>query len=205
MGKLAFAILVLCCAAIAPVHAQERIQAPPGEAYTHAPSGMTFPAGVGDFRRVSLTRFSQTGDNESAGYNLDIDGDLKIAATVFIYPSPGLVSIASPQETQDVARALLCERQFSTVQREIQTVYPDAARLDGVLTAAVSPLRPSVAYTFEVANFGGPRTVVRSEVHLNCYVGDHWTLKYRFTYPADFDARGAIDTFMRDLAVTVAP
>jgi hypothetical protein len=62
------------------------------------------------------------------------------------------------------------------------------------------------AYTFTAPLFAGRRNQpVRSEAYLFCYVGGRWSVKYRFTHPADQDVRALIGAFRRELAWTIEP
>ena len=80
-------------------------------AYVHGPSGMTFPTTVGDFQRASITRYDAAGQDMGAGYNLLAPG-WAVAATVYVYPAPSLISIGSPSDVVASARATLCKTEF---------------------------------------------------------------------------------------------
>ncbi|MGH6949451.1 MAG: hypothetical protein ACREH4_01120 [Vitreimonas sp.] len=197
---LAFATAALASSAAA----QEEVSVPQGEAYVQAATGMTFPAQVGDFNRISVYRYAADGSNESAGYNLYRRG-AEIAATVYVSPSPGLaIGPGSPPETVLVAQALLCSAEFDRVQLGIQSAHEGEALVEESGTTHGETPGFRATYTFTSPNFAGRRNIaVKSEAYLFCYVGGRWSVKYRFTYPADHDVRAAIDAFMRDLAWTI--
>jgi hypothetical protein len=56
-----------------------------------------------------------------------------------------------------------------------------------------------------VRDFSGQRRRLASELYIFGYVGGKWIVKYRFSYPAEFDAAGLIAALMRDLRVTIPP
>ena len=84
---------------------------------------MTFPLAVGDFKRDKIVRYKRDGTDESVGYNR-LEPRHEIAGTVYIFPSPPLTSIGSPQNVIDNARAHLCEAQFRSVQKEVTGAHP---------------------------------------------------------------------------------
>lgn len=184
--------------------AQEEVSVPRGEAYIQAATGMTFPAQVGEFNRVSVYRYAADGTDESAGYNLYRRG-AHVAATVYVYPSPELeIGPGSQPETVLAAQALLCSAQFDRVQLEIEGAYEGETLIEESGTMHDETLGFRAAYTFTSPNFARRRNVeVKSEAHLFCFVGGRWSVKYRFTYPVDQDVRAVIDAFMRDLAWTI--
>jgi hypothetical protein len=85
-------------------------------AYTHEKSGMTFPLGVAEYRRVGIQRYDQEGLDISASYNLE-DGRHQIAATVYVYPAPSLALIGSSPETIALARSHLSKQEFEARKR----------------------------------------------------------------------------------------
>ena len=167
---------------------------------------MMFPTQVGEFRRVSVYRYAADGSDESAGYNLYQPG-AHIAATVYVYPAPGTVIAKRPQpETAPAAKDQLCSGEFDRVQLEIEGAYEGDTLIEESGTAHGETPGLRAVYTFTAPIFAGRRDqAVRSEAYLFCYVGGRWSVKYRFTYPADQDVRALIDAFMRDLAWTIEP
>jgi hypothetical protein len=181
----------------------------PDGPYTQAKTGMTYPVSVGDFQRVTITRYKEDGSDESAGYNRYTPGT-EISATAYVFPSPSLVSFGSPQSVIDSPRAHLCDSQFLAIQNEIKGAHPDAALVsqgNTTLTQGAATYSGHEAfYTLTNANFFGRHQVPsRSDVYVFCYAGGKWTVEYRIDYPVVHDASGAITDFMRDLTWTISP
>ena len=177
--------------------------------YTQAASGMTFPLAVGDFKRDKVVRYKPDGTDESAGYNR-VEPRHEIAGTVYVFPSPRLTSIGSPQNVIEDARARLCEVQFRSVQKEVTGAHPDAKL---VREEEVSLVQNGVTFvghraSYSLTNpvfFGRRQQASRSDATIFCYAGGKWTVEYRFDYPDDYDAGAAIGDFIRDLSWTIRP
>jgi hypothetical protein len=201
--------LTLLCTLVGPAAGQGLNVLHPDGPYTQAATGMTYPVSVGDFQRVSIIRYKSDGTDESAGYNQSTPAG-GIVATVYVFPSPSLTSIFSPQSVIDDARNYLCNSQFHTVQREIVSAHPDAVLKS---ERAATLTQGSAAYTGHQASYtlahaaflGNPQILVHSDVYLFCYAGGKWSVEYRIDYPADFDASIPIANFMRDLTWTIPP
>jgi hypothetical protein len=179
-------------------------------AYTQAASGMTFPTLVGDFQRVSVVRYAEDGSDESAGYNRTGENGL-ITATVYIYPSPSILSVGSPRAVIEDARNTMCARQVEAVRSELSSAH---RRLQEIEAGAASLIQGEQTYagqqiSFRVTSpsgFGPEHPPLRTTASLFCYVGGRWTVKYRITYRADSsDAAEQTAMFMRDLAITIPP
>src|SRR5262245_50828993 len=159
-------------------------------AYVHSASKITMPESVAGFQRDSVSRYDADGLDVSGAYNL-VTPSHRIAATVYVYPSPSLTSIGSPPDVVAGARAHLTEAEFQRRKQEIQQAHPGAvlveqrgiSRAEGVQTYAG---RLAVFEYEEV--YAGSRMPVRSRLCLFCYVGGKWTVKYRFTHPKSEDA-----------------
>jgi hypothetical protein len=173
--------------------------------YTHTASGMTFPPTVGYFERVNITQYDAAGEDVGVGYNL-VSQIVDIAATVYVYPAPSLVSIGSPPDVVASARATLCNNEFARRKKELVDAH-SGARL--IQERAAPPLGggpqiPGEMAAFEYDDlFGGQRQPLRSELYVFCYVGGKWAFEYRFTSPKSRDASGAILTFIATLRWTV--
>jgi hypothetical protein len=202
-------LLALALCASGPAAAQ------PGEiaavgGYVQEASGMSFPPSVGDFRRVSLRRYTEDGSNESAGYNRR-DGASYVGATVYVYPSPAITSIGSPREAVEEARTTLCAQQAEAVRRELASVHPNLEPVEDGRTLLVQGERsfPGQRMSFRVtapSGFGPSHPPLRSEAQLFCYVGGRWTVKYRFTYAEDFSgAAEHVAALMRELTISIPP
>jgi hypothetical protein len=206
--RITLGLALLCPLAVIAVAQGLTVLHPDGP-YTQAKTGMTYPVSVGDFQRVTIIRYKDDGSDESAGYNRYTPGT-EIGATVYVFPSPSLVSIGSPQNVIDGARAHLCDSQFLAVQNEIKGAHPDAVLVsqgDVTLTQADAAYKGHEAfYTLTNANFFGRHQVPsRSDVYVFCYAGGKWTVEYRIDYPVVHDANGAIADFMRSLTWTIPP
>ncbi|MGD0145032.1 MAG: hypothetical protein ABSC92_17910 [Rhizomicrobium sp.] len=201
--------LALLCAIASPAVAQGLNVLHPDGPYTQAATGMTYPISVGDFQRLSIIRYKSDGTDESVGYNQSTPGS-EIVATVYMFPSPSLTSIFSPQSVVDDARNSLCNSQFHAVQQEIVSAHPDSVlKSEG----AAILTQGSAVYTGHQASYilthatflGRMKGLARSDVYLFCYAGGKWSVEYRIDYPVDFDASIAIANFMRDLTWTIPP
>jgi hypothetical protein len=134
----------------------------------------------------------------------------EIAATVYVFPSPRVTSIGSPQNVVAEARSLVCQQQFKAIEREVTTAHSDAAlTADGPFTLAQGQNTHDgfkASYALTNARFFGRQNVAsRSDAYVFCFAGGKWTVEYRFDYPRDFDAAPLIGDFMRDLTWTIPP
>ena len=208
--KLFIAAAFLSIVLSGTAEAQERLSVPLNQDYVQRASGMTFPPHVGAFDRGLVTRYQADGSNEGVGYNfVTVEPGVGVAATIYVSPSPTVTNLGSPDEVVDVAEALLCSQQFDAVQAQIEGVHPGAALVsERAIARAHGDANLSghaAIYSFVAPNFFGRSNVeLRSEAYLFCYVGGRWSVKYRFTYPADLaEARGVIDAFVGQLAWTI--
>lgn len=205
-----FLILALgaCRTTQAPPYTPHAVQAPQGQAYIHVNSGMVFPVNVGPFTRAGVTRFSENAYDESVGYNAHATAPgSEIAATVYVYPAPPLRSYGSPPEVIASARRQLCAYNFSNARLDIERANPDAT----LISSAEAVLHNGGAmhhgfqahYNFTARRFAMRDAVpVRSELYVFC-ASERWLVKYRFTYPAEYDASPHIDAFLRGLLWTI--
>ena len=169
------------------------------DAYVHSASKITMPESVAGFQRDAVTRYDADGLDVSAAYNLATPTH-RIAATVFVYPSPSLTSIGSPPKVVAGAGAHLAEGEFERRKQEIQRAHPGAALVEQSDTSRTEAGQPYagkfVVFEFEDL-FAGSRMPVRSRLYLFCYVGGKWTVKYRFTHPKSEDADREIQEFIQ--------
>jgi hypothetical protein len=149
--------------------------------YLHQPSGFSFPMTAGEFVRVDIYQYDIQGENISVSYNLDKPSSFPIAATVYIYPSPSIVSFGSPASVVEGARSRLCEQEFDAIKQEIAASYPNAKLID-MPGRPVTPTRYFALFEFE-GEIAHVRQPLFSELELSCYVKDKWDVKYRITYP----------------------
>jgi hypothetical protein len=168
-------------------------------AYVHAASKITMPESVAGFQRDTVSRYDPDGLDVSGAYNL-VTPSHRIAATVYVYPSPSLTSIGSPPEVVAGARAHLTEGEFERRKQEIQHAHPGTAVLeqrDFSRTESGQSYAGKLAVFEYEELFAGSRMPVLSRIYLFCYVGGKWTVKYRFTHPKNEDGDREIQEFIR--------
>ena len=166
---------------------------------------MAFPPAIGDFKRVEIVRYDETGLDMSAGYNFE-SPDLNIVATVYVYPAPSLRSFGSPADVVQSARAKLCGDEFKRRQREVMAFHPDA-RLVSEEAVGRPQAGPAVegrkaSYEFDAA-FRGRRQSLHSELYVYCFIADKWAFEYRFTSQRSPDPGARIAAFMKALVWTL--
>lgn len=168
-------------------------------AYVHSASKITMPESVAGFQREGITRYDADGLDVSGAYNL-VTPSHRIAATVYVYPSPPLTSIGSPPDVVAGARAHLTEGEFARRKQEIQQAHQGAVLVE---QRDVSRAESGQSYAGKLAIFeyeevfAGSRMPVRARLYLFCYVGGMWTVKYRFTHPKGEDAGREIQEFIQ--------
>jgi hypothetical protein len=188
-----------------PVYKSQPTHTPTKGTYVQPASGFSFPEFVGEFRRTVITQYDSDGLDVSAGFERQLPAG-EIETTVYVYPSPAVVSIGSPANVVQSARSALAKKEFDACIQEIIQNHVGARRLsveefrieqgNKVLTGQKS--------VFELDEmFNGKKQSLRSELILFCYVGDKWSIKYRFTYPKDMGATLEIERFMHDLNWTI--
>ena len=194
---LALAALVVGCPTTQPRYTggPEPIKAT--GTYIHKPSGMSFPTGVSSFERDRILRYDQEGLNVGVGYNCR-NALHPVAATVYVYPSPSLVSIGSPANVVGEARERLSENEFASTRQQIIRAHPDAKLIEERRVEAVRDRHNGGRYaSFELDEvFAGSRQRVRSDVYLFSGLGGKWSLKYRFTYPIRADVNKEVQELM---------
>jgi hypothetical protein len=126
LSLLTVALVVLSGCPTPPAQPQGSVA--PEADYLHAASGMTFPPAIGEFRRVDIRRYDASGRDVSVGYNAG-GAAHGIAATVYVYPAPPVVSVGSP-DSVIAARSTSIEQEFKMRQREIMGAHPDAKMLN---------------------------------------------------------------------------
>ena len=173
--------------------------------YVHPVSGMTFPVAVGEFRRVNLIRYDAAGADVSVGYNLGGPTG-GVVATVYVYPASSLGAIDAKQDAAP-ARVALCGNEFQGRKAEIFRYHRGVRVVDEkdvpITFAGTSMTGRMAAFAYDDV-FGGRLQPLQSELYIFCYVGDAWTIAYRFTAPREFDATRAIAAFMLNLSWTIS-
>ena len=167
--------------------------------YSHPASKIIMPESVAGFQRDRILRYDADGLDVSAGYNL-VTTSHRIAATVYVYPAPSLVSIGSPPEVVASARAHLTEGEFERRKQEIQHAHPGAALIEqrAIVRTENGQSYPGKLAIFEYEDlFAGSRISVRSQLRVFCYIGNKWAVAYRFTCPKTEDADQEIQEFIK--------
>src|SRR6185369_3115370 len=151
--------------------------------YKHAGSEMSFPENIGKFQRVQVTQYAPEEKDVGIGYNL-YDPASPVIATVYVYPAPGVVSIGSPPDVAETAKALMFQGHLNAVKGDIMRAHPDAKLISEnsvvVTLGAQSHKGKKVAYEFAYAF--GP-TLYESISQLYLFQNNDWMIKYRFTFP----------------------
>jgi hypothetical protein len=196
----AAAIMLVCGCTTMPTHylpQPERVAV--RGTYVHPASKITMPEAVAGFQRVSILRYDADGLDVSAGYNL-ASPTHPIAATVYVYPAPSLVSIGSPPDVVAGARAHLTEGEFERRKQEIHHAHPDAVLIGqrDIVQIESGQSYPGKMALFEFEQvFAGSRMAVRSRLYVFCYAGGKWAIEYRFTHPEVVDADREIQDFIQ--------
>ncbi|MGE0739721.1 MAG: hypothetical protein AB7O98_00135 [Hyphomonadaceae bacterium] len=204
------AVAALCAVLMAPpAAAQSNVPVAPDQTYVHAASGMSFPPSVGEFRRGRVARYAEDGSDESVGYGRIAPGG-EIIVTVYVYPAPQVIDLGSAPDTIVAARLLACSNEFDTVQAQIEQAYRDEQLVTetsaDLVQAGANHLGFHATYTLTSPDFMGRRhEPLRSEAYLFCHVGGAWSVKYRISYPAAYDASAEIAAFMQALIWTIGP
>ena len=169
--------------------------------YVHPASKITLPESVAGFQRDAVLRYDAEGLDIGAAYNSP-SALHPMAVTVYVYPAPSLVSIGSPADVVAGARAQLTQNEFENRKQEVLHAHPGARLIEQRDTTRTEAGQsyPGKFAVFEYEDvFAGSRIALHSELHLFCYVGGKWTVKYRFTHPKAVDAEKKIQEFMQSL------
>jgi hypothetical protein len=162
--------------------------------YVHQASGFSFPVIAGEFVRGSVQKYDAQGQDISVAYNLT-DRSRLIAATIYVYPSPPIISIGSPPSVIQTVRSHLCNQEFNTRMQEIMAAHPNARPVDTSGQPASTAEHFSLFEYEEV--FANVRQPLLSELELSCHVNDKWTVKYRITYPRDLSVEYEVQGLKR--------
>ena len=198
---IAAAVLLLCGCPTLDTHPLAQPERIPVEGpYVHRPSGITLPESMGGFPRISVLRYDAEGLDISAGYNY---ASLlhPMIATVYVYPSPGLVSIGSSAQMVAGTQAVLTESEFKRRIQEVLQAHPRARLVEQRDTTRTENGQsyPGKLAVFEFEDmFGGSKIPLRSHLYLFCYIGDKWTVAYRFTHPQAVGNSEEIEEFIQD-------
>jgi hypothetical protein len=158
--------------------------------YVHGPARAVYPLQVGEFRRSDIYRYDEAGMDVSASYNL-ATAEGRLLITVYIYP-------AEPAARAE--RAQRCDEEFGAAEAAISSQHGNVEPVERGQAVSAAGVDPSLRHR-SVYRFGGPFDdhvqELRSEVHLYCYVGGDWLVKYRVSAPAAVATRGPVERFIR--------
>ncbi len=157
--------------------------------YLHRPAHAVYPVRVGGFLRSDVYQYDWEGKDVSASYNLQTPKG-RLLITIYIYPA----APAAPAE-----RKLRCDEEFAAAEAAISSQHGNVAPSERGAASApeVGPgLGHRSIYRFSGA-FGDRVEELRSEVHLYCYVGGDWLVKYRVSAPVAVDTREPVQRFIR--------
>ena len=192
-----------CPSSRGPSEAQT-FRAQDADSLVHEQSGIPFPARLGGFAREStLKKYVADGSDVSAGYN-HVGPDGAIAATTYVYPSPKVLSIGSPQHVIDAARDKLSSDEFARCKREIQGAHPQAVLVsEGPFTSGSGRTGLMAEYRYTDL-FAGAVQPLKSRLYLLTYINGRWTVKHRITFPADRPFQAKVDQYVRDFGPATA-
>ena len=194
--RFALAASLLAAASLAvPAQAAPREIEADGP-YLHRPANAVFPERVGEFKRLSLHEYDESGRDVSASYDMTTSGG-RLVVTVYIYPAP---QMSGDGDAGKAARITACDQHFAGVHQIIADNNGNARPIDQGRALAVAdvPAELSHRYTYRFrARFDDGEQEVRSEAHLYCYVGGNWLVKYRATAPVAVEGQEAIAEFIR--------
>jgi hypothetical protein len=171
--------------------------------WKHSASGMEFPAELAGFERNAIAHFSAASPDIAVNYRL-VTTTGAIDATVYLMPEPSLPTLGLTPEAAATVRDQACRAEFAARVQEI-TAVDKATVLDTepVVAAAGGARRTGRLARFAYqAEFAGEQQAVRSELARFCFAGGGWSIEYRFSYPAGFDAAGWIASLVAALPWT---
>ncbi len=154
------------------------------DAYVHAPTGMQFPAEVGDFKRVKVIQYDQAADNISAEYVLDYFGFKIAEVTVYIYPV----------ENDPISGPVSLEKHYDELRALLFNIYTDASNLEDGEIKIGQPFGPQKGLMFKFTH--KPPELFKSTLcYAKLYLFKHgpWFIKYRVTNPVKEDVKVEIE------------
>jgi hypothetical protein len=163
---------------------------------------MTFPLAVEGFRRSIVQRYDQEGLDVSAGYDL-YDPSHKVAATVYVYPAPSLVSVGSPPEVVETAHTRLAKNEFEARKQEILQSHPGSRLIeesDVLISHGAAKVGKKATFEYN-GLFASQHQNLKS--HLYMFNFGRWALKYRITYPQSFDATKDVEVLLKGVPPSV--
>ena len=155
---------------------------PASGTYTHAPSGFAFPETFEKFRRVSIIRYDDAGNNIGVGYNLDTP-EIGVALTLYVRPAA----------RSESGVLLPLSKQFDIEKYVVAHEHPGARVGPQLTPPKTQNHEPNDGYAiaFRYSQmFDGYVREVTSLLYLFEY--DGWLVKYRITYPLSQEAKAAV-------------
>ena len=166
--------------------------------FIHEPSGIAFPKSLDGYVFAGQRQYNRQGTDVSFGWNR-LDTITPMAATVYVFPAPSLISIGSPKGVVDEAKAKLFDQVW---EQQIRSIMESHAPVMASPPETVTISYAGHTYTgrrqlFQYEQvFALERRQVTSSLYLFSFVNKKWSLKYRFTYPASAEMRTTTDQFI---------
>jgi hypothetical protein len=173
--------------------------------WLHDASGMEFPQTVSGFERTAIARFSASTPDIAVNYSL-ISSAGAIDATVYLMHEPLLPTVGLGPEAAASVRDSACQQEFATRLHEISDVdHIHNVQQERIVLRIAGVRRPGrlARFTYD-GKFAGQTRQLRSELARFCFAGGEWSVEYRFSYPANLLATGAIGQFVSSLQWTGA-
>ncbi|MEZ4501232.1 MAG: hypothetical protein R3C39_01235 [Dehalococcoidia bacterium] len=160
-----------------------------------------FPQTVEVFRRSALDGGPSAGE-VIAEYEAVI-AEAPVFVSVFVYPAPELLHVASDQETRATADDVLSLQHFADNKLAVEQSHASARLLSEGTTSTVQrgAVHPGRLATYRLTEpFLGPVTELDSTLHQ--FRDGPWVVKVRATYPASIAAEAgpAVTRFIDALA-----
>lgn len=172
--------------------------------WTHEASGMVFPQSIGDFKRVTINHYDKEENNVGVGYNLQ-SMFKPVIATVYVYPSPRIISIMSPPEVIETTRTTLSKNQYEATKQGILSGHENARlkEYDFNLPQGEMEVSGKLAVFEYDGVFASRQQKLMSILYFFTYVNQKWTVKYRFTFPRVVNASKEVKGFMKDFSWSI--
>ncbi|MFC1529515.1 hypothetical protein ACFL41_00415 [Gemmatimonadota bacterium] len=173
------------------------------EQYTHKKTGMVFPTDIGRFERVSIIQYDEKALHISVGYNL-LTASGPVAATVYLFPSPNIISIGAPDRIVASMRANFGQQVLTASIEEILQAHDGAEVIEEkeITSQQVGQTIIGHHVTFEYEQvFGTQSQDVVSHLVLFNYVGDRWSLQFRITHSKRISGENVINQLLRNLSI----
>ena len=173
------------------------------EQYTHKKTGMVFPTDIGRFERGSIIQYDEKALHISVGYNL-LTASGPVAATVYLFPSPNIISIGSPEHIVASMRANFGQQVLAASIEEILQAHDEAKVIEEkeITSQQMGQTITGHYITFEYEQvLGNQSQDVFSHLVLFNYVGNRWSLKFRITHSKRLSGENVINQLLRNLSI----